>query len=457
MTGSRDILTVMTGDSYPVLECVLKDRGVVRDLTNCAVFFDVFNSGTFLARRPGRINSTKSAGIVQMFMRGSETDWNNDPAELTVFPVLMVPYLNGAQAANILVNGGFDTFTGSSPSQLPTSWTLVGGQTSEIFAGGTTGPKPPVVYDSGSYWSVAPGATSVTNLEQSPSLSTVAGDFVTLGVWVRGTVLEATITPSTNTAVKLIFSGGTDGAETQFPSGEFDWRFITVEKKTTVAHTTAGAKLEYKGFVSGGVSGTLLFDEACLFKGRYKKLVMQPLRIKVGARRKPIKTTNILQGVGSFERDSNSNGVPDAWMHDNSGSGNPWGNVTASLDADPANVDHGLRSLKIVCAASNANARLFVVRRGKFLAGETYTFSIRYKIGGTASHQASITMFTQKYGIGRQQQGTVTGTGTTQASFATISSQVTLLNNTDEIECRIALGGITSGTFWFDNAQLVRA
>jgi len=444
---SAQIVQMWDGDTYPVIRVEMKDSGAARDLTNCATWIDVWKDGAFLVRRPGRILTPKTAGLAEYFLGGRETDWAGVGGRLSLYPVLMVPYTAGGDIAlNLLTNGGLDTFTGAAPSKLPTSWTLVGAQSTETFDGYCNDSKPPCLFEGGNFWLAQPGTTAVTHLEQSVTQNTVPGDYVTFGCWVRGTS-QVAVTPGDDTAIEVFSSGGADDVKTRFNATEFDWKFLTADQLTTVAHTSVGARLRYKGFNPG----SLRFDESCLFVGRYKRLSMRSIPVVISPTAQPAKTTNQIAGIGAFDRDSDSDGFPDGWMHTAAFSG-----VTPSIEQNPVNVYVSGKSLKLVLAASSTGARIFTIRRGRFLNGETWRFTLRAQCTGlsaSASISIAATPFTN--GASVRQFGASTSIGTTITFSTLYIADLTLTSDYDSLECRILIGDIT-GTLWLDDAQFYR-
>lgn len=445
------------GDTWPVARMALKDSGIAKNSTDLAVEFFIRDGSTLIARRPGVMVSPKSSGLIDLYLRGIETNWDGAGKELTVYPKLYIPVVRlftggkweTQQAVNLLTNPSFDTASGSNPSRIATGWSVIGGQTSEIFDNYSNDTIPEVIGGGGSFQLVNPGGTSVSSLEQQVSQSVAAGDYVSAGVWVRATGLVSAA--NSNWALRLLTSGGVDNTTMQFEGGAagglgygFDWRFVTVEKKMLVAHTTLTHRLEYKGELNASIR----FDEANLFVGRYLVKKLEPLKIVVRSRRRVPKTLNQIQAIGSFEQDSNNDGIADGWIHDGTFTG-----VTATMERDPSNIRTGDGAQKLVMVNSSSAARILHQRRGNHKAGETWQFGAWFKTSGTMSAAASIQLLTDTFD-GQRVQSSSVAVGPTLGAFTKVVCSVTLLADTSLIECRINVSSITSGTLWIDDAEL---
>jgi len=441
----KNLLACWDGDSYPVYRFRLLDAGVVRDLTACAVWFDVWKAGTFLVRRPGTLVAPKTGGLVDCFLKGAETDWEGLGADLTVYPVLMAPWTSaGALGTNLLLNPSFDTATGTNPNRVANNWSVIGAQTSEIFDNHQIDPWPPVVAQGGTVQSVGTGATPATALEQQVAQGTAVGDWVGTGVWVRGDSWDSAA--SDDSALRLRSSGGADDVLARFPGSAVanlgvEWTFVTVERRMLAAHTTLTTRLEYKGQLNAGFR----FDDAVMFLGRWRKLYCEPFRLEVQGRMRIPRTSNRLAGIGSFERDSNADGLPDGWMKGATFS------PTVSREADPANVAAGSFSLKAVCSGGSPG-QLMTQSRGRFLSGETWRASVKAKTSGTLTGTAPALMLQNRPFEGVRVSATA-AVGQTLASFTTFTVDLALTADNDELQVRLIMDG-TTGTLWWDDVQL---
>lgn len=440
----KEIQTIWDGDTYPVLQFQLKSGGAIRDLSNHALWFDVWKDGQFLVRRPGTVLSPKADGVVECFLRGSETDWGGSGARLVVYPTLLVPITRqGASADNILSNPSFDTFGGSSPTQLATSWSIVGTQANSTYTVGTSGPKPAAIH--GSYQSIVRSSGGGTDqLRQVVTAHTAqAGEVVTFGVWARGEGITGS--QNNSNAIRLIFGSPVDNVTTQLPVGSFDWTFITVSRTVTLAQTTIDSRI-----TTTGNTGTWQFDDACTFLGRYRIYPAEPRRVLVRSRLRIPKTSNQISGWGSFEQDSNGDGLPDGWMKSSLGF-----TPTISREQAPANVHDGTASLKVVCNGGSDSPHIKTAIRGKFLAGETWRADLAVKTSGTLTGTApSIELRTERFDKG-QETSTPTAMGQTLAQFTHHSTDLTLTKDTNLLEFRVNFAD-ASGTLWLDQAELYR-
>lgn len=427
------------GDTYPTLEFPLSSGDAPRDSSNMAVWFDIYKDGAFLVRRPGKVLSPKSNGRIDCFFRGWETDWAGSGATLVAYPVIMAPFTSSDITADtVLLNGSFDDFGGSTPTQLATNWTMVGTQASSVYTVTNTGPKPASIY--GNYQSIyRPLADGSDQLRQvAASLNVRAGDFVTFGCWVRG---EAISNTSANNALKLIFlDNSIDNTITTIPAGSYDWTFLTVEKRLSANQTSIDSRI-----TTHVATGTWQFDDAATFIGRYRKLQGEPRKIVVHRRVRPSRTLNQIP-YGGFEHDSDGNGMADGFMKVGSG-------FTLSMEQDPINVRSGLKSQKVVCSGGTGVQRIHTEIRGQFHAGDTYQPSVWVKTSGALTGSApTITLKTGPFD-GTATVGTPTSIGQSLASFTQFTAPTVLASNCNQMRMEISFSG-ASGTLWLDDAEL---
>lgn len=457
---SRKVAVVWDGDSYPVFRFELWKGGAVRDLSNIAVWFDVYRKGVFVARRPGRIATPPAGGIAECFMRSYGIDNDGTGTELMVQPFVCVPYTeSGAQATNLLLNPGLDTFVGVNPNRIPANWTLVGVQTSEIFDGYENDPKPPSMQQGQAFWLVNTGGTCDTYLEQSVAQAVNPGDYVTFGAWVRKTCTSNAVGANNNWAVEVGTPDASDNVPTQIAvGGDLDWNFYYATARMTQAHAAIVARLRYKGLTADNPS--IRFDSTCMFLGRYKTMPLQPVSVKVLGRVLPARTLDQIAGVGGFERDSDGDGFPDGIFHQN-GTGSSVGGqytiagVTYSLTTDPANVYSGRSALKVVMAGSGAGSRFAFMKRRHYKAGETWRMGIRYKTLVALSAQPTISLTSDSFSNGQLRVlGAATSLPTNQPNWTEYTADIVFTSDCEGLFLNVNLLTGNTGTCVFDAMTL---
>jgi len=175
-----------------------------------------------------------------------------------------------------------------------------------------------------------------------------------------------------------------------------------------------------------------------------------PRRVIVQPRLRVPRAANQIQGIGSFEIDSDGDGLPDGWMK-SSQSFSP----TLTLEADPQHVLEGFKSLKVVCASGSDLPHIKTAIRGNFQAGQTYRASIQVKTSGTLTGVSPfLRLRTERFNTG-QEIGSPASTGLTLGSFTPFQSDITLTRNTNLLEFRFDFNN-AAGTLWLDDAQLYR-
>ena len=440
----KNVLEMWDGDTYPILQFQLADGPNIRDTTNTAAWFDVWKGGSYLTRRPGKLTDPKSSGTVECFFRGSETDWAGQGAALTVYPIVLVPHAgNGLLADTVLSNASFDAFGGTSPTQLAQFWQIVGSQTVAVYEVRSNGPKPAAIF--GNFQSIYRSAIGGT--DQYRQLVTgqhaKAGDYVTFGVWIRA---EATVQLTNAPRMVLAFAdNASDNTVMNLPLGTYDWTFLYIEHQLQHDQTSLDFRVQ-----TAGSTGTWQLDEACGFIGRYRTVRAEPIRVNVKSRLRSVRTSNQIAGYGSFERDSDGDGLPDGWMK-----GGAAFTPVLSLDQDPANVAiTGRTSLKLVGSGMIGSAQQLKTEiRGAFKSGDVWRGSIQAKtLGSLSGTLPTIRVATGPFDSVAS-SGTATSIGQTLNSFTTYTTDCTLASDCNQIRYEINLSGFT-GTLWLDDAQL---
>jgi hypothetical protein len=387
-------------------------------------------------------------------------------------PRAYVPFKSdGTLAANLLSNGSLDDVTGSSPTQTPVGWVLVGTPGSnEKFAGGSSDPYPPVISDGspGRYWEVQTGPAPGTSLEQTYGTAIGNGKWVSIGAWVRSHVVagSAVTPPNDSSSLKIDFTGGNpaDDILVRFPQPSSDWSFIRTERRlTTPSVTAAVVKLLY----AGSPDTTFRFDDVMLFEGRYRMVTGQKQRLIVRPSLKPRKASggNLIAGVGGFERDSDNDGLPDGWVVTTTGTHDAGfdgsyvrAGVTYSLQIDPDLIRTGRAALNVVTSSVLANTGFATVVRGRFLSGEVWEFSAWIRIGPSFSSSPLIQLLSEQFndtGVAEQVAQTSVPTSNS-GTYTRYSVQLALTGDCDALECRIWLAGITSGGMQIDDCSLTK-
>lgn len=432
------------GATLPVLRFKLQDAGGARSTLGLVVNFYFVSNGQLIARRPGKLVSPQTGGLVDVYIRGRELDWDGAGKKITVYPRVFAPVgADGSIVSNLLLDPSFES--DGNADGVADNWSLTAGSSAaySLISSGE-----PLFSIFGGSQQVVRGGAGTDSLTQVVATSLVAGDLVTAGVWVR--MDDVTGTADGNEGLILAFDGaGETVVQPSFGLGSGDWRFISTGVVATSAHSQATVTLATKG----PHTGTWQFDEAALFKGEYGQLSAEPFLLPVRPRMRPSKTgANLLAGIGSFEQDSNADGVADGWTKN--GSGN-----TFSLDATPANVQDKKKSKKVVLANASTSS-LSVLRRGHFKSGETWQASVRYKNGGAltgapASGAFALQLRVAPFDDQSKTAGNTDITTANTAAFTTITVTKTLTADVDRLEVLLQLNSVT-GTAWFDNVQLTR-
>jgi hypothetical protein len=443
----RDLAGIRDGEQGAVRRFTVKDtNGLPRDFSSaaCEVYVED-DSHNLLAVRPGVIVGVKSAGQVDVFLRGAESDWDGLGKRLVYVPKLYyAAKLDKTPAVQLLTNPSFDAATGTSPARLPDSWTLVGARTA-TWDNHRNDAIPPAIYATGTIQTVLhAGVVDPDYLQQTGALAFVAGDYLSWGIWCRhsGGAGEA----ANDTHAMLGKMGANANTVTRFRIGDQDWYYVTGEVRATQNESAWTVAIDHRGT-------TLLnrIDEATAFSGRFQVFYGERKRVQVHERARAPKTANQIAGYGGFETDSNGDGIADAWGSLGTGG-------TFTLEKNLANVAEGLASQKIVLSDQSARS-LRLIWRMKVKNGETWRFRLKEKTaaalsGGVGTGGFTIGLSTEACD-GALQSATTALTADTAGAYADHSVSLAVTANRNALVLDINLNGKT-GSLFLDDARLDR-
>jgi hypothetical protein len=447
----RSLPPVQDGDQGPIYRFPVRDGAGYRDMATAAVeLYLEDEDGNSLGVRPGVVVSPKNSGQIDVMMKGRETDWGDGRAR----SIVIIPkfyYAQSVSAAAVpssLTNTSFDTDT-TPADGIADGWT-VAPATTGTYAIVANDSAPPSIF--GSCQSVNPNAGTATEYlyqDVTPGGTIAPGTPWAAGVWYRGNLITGAASDGHALSIE-IFQGGTlESVLTRFPVGTSDWRFITAAITAAQANNT---KARFKLLLNNSNLGSRRFDEAFLFPGRWWSFFGERIEVPITPRSRVPKTVNQIQGVGSFERDSNADGLADGYTK--VGSAN-----TYSIEQDPANVAHDRKSQKVVLANGSTDL-LRILKRGKFASGDVWAASVKVKTLGALSGAGGgagfkLTLRGDDFSGGATQETASTNFGTNLAVFTTYTAQITLLADRSVVRIEIALAGYT-GTVWIDDQRLWR-
>lgn len=433
------------GDQGPIWAFELRDEnGAILDNSSVAVEFRITDEvGTVLGIRPGVRQSPSSSGLIFVYPKGLEMDNAGAGRILICHPkIYMAKALDGVSVAtNLLVNSSFDTDT-TPANGIADNWT-VGGAQAATYAIVNDEPFPAAIFGSCQRIKHAGFADSDT-LQQNPAVTINAGDRLSVGVWTRH---SGTPGAAKNNSHSLTFrpNGGSNQI-LQFEVTEKDWYFVTGSVVCASGTSSAFFILETRGTTLEN-----RFDDAFLFMGRWKVTTPDYFEIPLKPRPRPTKASNrVMQG--SFERDSDGDGVADGFAK--VGSLN-----TFSLDTDPDTVFDGLASQKVVLANSSGMS-LRVLERGKYAVGETWRASVRKINSGTLGTGGgtggfNIALSTEQFD-GAAPQSASTNFGDTDGTYVEYTVDLAITGaDRNVLVIDLNLNGKT-GTAWFDALTLKR-
>lgn len=435
------------GDQGAIRRYTIRD-GAVRDLSSAAVevYYET-EKGVSLGMVPGVIVGVKSGGKIDVMLRGRETDFDGLGGTIVEIPkVYYATAPDGTPAVNLLTNPSFDTDT-TPANGIADGWSTFGGGPLGTYAVYASDSAPPTIF--GNFQLINHNVlTDPDNFYQGVVSATVTGDEVSAGVWVRGDLI--TIGDQSNARLQIQALGGaTDFFNLNLPGGTFEWAFKTLTGRTTQNHTDLQIVLR-----TLGATGSWRFDDAFLFKGAWMTFFGERKRIPVKPCGRPTKSTNQIAGFGSFEQDSDANGIADGWVQ--VGVAN-----TYSINQDPAHVALGSKSQKVAPGNGAPAQTLYQRHRGKFKAGEVWGGSIKYKnsgaLTGTPADGREFGIYLRTdYFNAPYADGIASFPLTSTAAFVTISTQVTIPADCDVLLFYICLAKIAGANIWLDDVQLWR-
>lgn len=440
-----EIYAPFDGDNGPVYRFPVRDGDDLRDMATAACECYLFDrDGVSYGTRPGVIISPKSSGTVDVMLAGREADFGGSPVPL--WAVLKMYYAtapNRTPATNVLLNASFDTATGTSPSRIADNW-------SQSSSGGTFDNSDNDAAPS----SIFGTNQSVTNptgnfLFQDVAATPALGDRWSFGCWVRGSGISG-VEDDFNSIAMSGIGGVQEDIVVRLPVGEFDWRFFQDELLVAQAsHTTMRMSL----FALSTHTGSWRFDEAFMFAGRWiVRHSSEPLELKVKRTTRIPKASNQIAGFGSFERDANSDGIPDGFTKIGTGG-------TFTLNKDPAHVSHESASLK-VALTDQSGMMLKLPWPGKYRVGDTWRASVMEKTVGTLGAGAgtggfSIALRTETFDAAPVISAS-TNLSATAASFTDHSASLAITTaERSKLVIEINLNGKT-GTLYLDDVRLER-
>jgi len=441
MSGPKDLSPIWNGETGQVYRFQLKDSGAVLDTSACAVEFYVYDdAGTLLTRRAGIPVSPKSGGLVDLSLLGREIDW---PAEkhLILKPKIYVAVSpTGAVATNLLSTPSFDT--DGDANGIADNWSLQGALTA-TWALVTDDPYPPVIFGSAQRVKHA-GLADPDYIQQNPAVTLAVGDRLSAGVWARHTGTAGAAASDTH-ALFFRRNGGSN-TYVRFQVTERDWYFVQGTLTVDSAQSSA-----FMGIDARGTTLDNRFDDAFLFKGDWRTVPVDPLRIRVRNRQRVSKNVNQIQGTGGFEEDTNGDGLADGIAKIGSGS-------VFTIDKDPGHVYQG-RAAQKIALFNSSNHSVRAVKRGRFVNGEVWAASVRVitagaLTGGGGSGGFGVKISTQTFD-GAAPLSATTNFGTNLAVFTLYTAQITLDADRDALVVDVLLNGQT-GTIWIDDLQLYR-
>lgn len=452
----RELQPFYDGDTGPIYPFRLKDSTGLVDLSAIAVEMYVYDeSGTFIARRAGLPVSPKANGVLNLMLLGRECDWDGVGRNLIVKPKIYGAISpTGTWATNLLVNPSFDAATGTNPARLPDNWTLVGARTA-VWDNYSNDPWPPAI--SGTFQLVNHASLADPDyIQQQPAVSMNPGDRLSVGCWHRilGIPGHAAGGVKNNNHGLFFRHGAQANTVAQFEIATRDWYFVTGSVVTPTVESGVTLGIDGRGTTSSN-----RYDEAFAFKGFWRTLPTDPYRVAVRPTRRVTKTGgNAIARVGSFEQDSDGDGIPDGWRLPSAGTN------TYSLEADPANVAHEDRSLKVVLAGATGKT-LEYVARGRYRAGETWRAKVKVKTlgaltGSPTNGQWAIQVHGDYFDGEPEtlQSGTITNFGTNLAVFTEYTSDITIATGGLDLSALVIFlnfNGVT-GTAWLDDVILTR-
>lgn len=447
-----EIVGIQDGDQGPYYGFEVWDQGVLRDMSSAAVEFKIEDQdGNAIATRAGVVMDPKSLGQVQLLFRGRETDWSGLGAGGGIVVKPKAYYAtapDGTPAVNALTNGSFDTDT-SPADGIADGWAVLPATTGS-YAVQADDSAPPAIFRNCQLASPAAGtATEFLYQDLTPGGGIVVGDRWTVGAFFRGDRISGAASDG-HALILELFQGGTlESVITRLPVGSSDWGFVM---GTMVASQAGNTKARIKLALNNSNLGSRRFDEAFLFKGYWRVRHLPPFTLPVPGRSRVPKSASQVQGRGSFEQDSDADGLADGFVK--LGSAN-----TYTIERDPARVAHGSSSQKIVLA-NPASERIFTRKRERYKAGDVWSASIKVMTLGALAGAGGgfgfgLALHGDTFDGGITQESALAVFGSNLAVFTTYTAQITLLADRDVLVVEVNLSGYT-GTAWIDDLRLWR-
>jgi len=447
-----ELVGVHDGDQGPFYGFEVWDQGVLRDMSSAAIEFKIEDQdGNALATRPGIIVDPKSLGQVQLLFKGRETDWDGLGAGNGIVVKPKAYYAtapDGSPAVNALANPSFDTDT-TPADGIADGWAVLPATTG-AYAVSSDDPAPPAIFRS--FQAVTPAAGTATEYlyqDTAPGGGIVVGDRWSAGVWYRGDRVTGAAADGHALILEFNTGGTAESALTRLPVGTASWGFAMA---SLIAGQAGNTKARHKLALYNTNLGARRFDDAFLFKGYWRVRHLPPITIPVPGRKRVPKTSNQVQGFGSFEQDSDGDGLGDGFTK--LGNSN-----TYSLSFDPARFAQGYASQKVVLA-NPAAERIFFRKHLRYKNGDVWAASIKVMTLGALAGAGGgfgfgVTIRGDLFDGGPTQEIATTAFGTNLAVFTTYTAQIALLADRDVLVVELNLSGYT-GTAWLDDVKLWR-
>lgn len=445
------LVDIRDGDQGPVAVMELHDEnGAVLDSSMVAVELRLTQSdGTLLRTIPGVAQSPRSAGLIRFYLGGRETDWLGLGHTILAHPKIYIALApDRTIATQLLLTPSFDVDTNA--DGIADNWTRSGSGPAHVLTVTDDDVAPPTIYAGGKRQSSLHTAGGDTDfLTQSASVTLAAGDYISAGVWHRATLL-AGLNGGANYYLMIPALGGIADQKTNFTDGDVNWNFIRVQGRVMSAASSASIKLA----TYSAINYRVCFDDAFLFKGQWSVETPDYFEIPVRPRPRKVKTQTheMTDGVGSFEVDSDGDGLADGWANFASG-------ATFTLDGAEFNTGFGSEKSQKITLVGAAGKFLRLIVRDKFLTSETWEFRVYYKTNGALTGSPGAGTFapaisTQNFD-GANEAAAGTNFNTNQASWASSTATITLSADHGSLVCDVNLGNVT-GSMWIDDVQLKR-
>lgn len=454
----REINPYWDGDSGPIIR--FEAAGVDASAFDTSTMALACQIGTeadgLIATVPGILVSAKAGGKIDMMLPARPFDADGVGTRFILKPIVYLAVApGGGPATNWLTNPSFDDYTGG--TGVADGWTQGATLDTMVYEVRDNDPAPSTIFGKCQRSMCPVGSASTAYLTQSLTMNTVAGDWVSGGVWYRAYLLSGAVVQGTEHYIQ-IFGGNPDETQTTLPTTDTDWTFLRVAKQTTENHASGGFHLVNFDLENYEIR----YDDAFCFKGKWRVVNVPPIRHRSRPRVPLYKGATNAVGNNWFPHgvfvDSNATSLPDGWA-------NLAPSVTHSLSYDPDDIVVASPALpsawKIVLTGATGQKVRFI-KRGKFTAGKTYTLSVYYKMSAGATGSPAAGAFGPSLSS-LPFDGAVEATSTTGANFSTSNTSyavknriLTLAADHNALMGEINLDSVT-GTLWLGLVVLTEA